>query len=473
MEYVTGKHISRRAMLKGMGATVGLPLLDAMVPASRPLAATEAGKAADSTRLVCIENVHGSAGSNDLGATMGLWSPHDEGKDFDLTTSSMLPLEKYRKYLTIVSDTDSRMADAFSPAEIGGDHFRTAAVFLTQSHPKQTQGSDVFAGTSFDQVYAKRMGSETPIPSMQLTIEHVDQAGGCAYGYSCAYTDSISWASPTEPLPMIRDPRAIFEQLFGAGGTPEQRAERMATDRSILDWVRGEMSGLRRNLGPADRHRLDLYTTNIRELEQRIQRIEVQNASGEEREIPEAPVGVPDDFAEHMRLMFDLQVVAFMADTTRVFSLKMGRDASPRVYPESGSDSPFHAASHHGGREERILDFAKINTYHVSMIPYFLDKLAAAEDGDGTLLDKTMVLYGSAMADSNLHNHIRCPLFLVGGANGLLEGENHLRAAPGTPMANVMLSLLHKLGVDDLESFGNSNGTFDFSRSTNAVTSHR
>jgi hypothetical protein len=470
MEYVTGKHISRRAMLKGMGATVGLPLLDAMVPASRPLAATEAGKAADSTRLVCIENVHGSAGSNDVGATLGLWAPHDEGKDFDLAASSMRPLEKYRKYLTIVSDTDSRMADAFSPAEIGGDHFRTAAVFLTQSHPKQTQGSDVFAGPSFDQVYAKRMGGETPIPSMQLTIEHVDQAGGCAYGYSCVYTDTISWGSPTEPLPMIRDPRAIFEQLFGAGGTAEQRAERMATDRSILDWVRGEMSGLRRNLGPADRHRLDLYTTNIRELEQRIQRIEAQNSSGEEREIPEAPVGVPDEFAEHMRLMFDLQVVAFMADTTRVFSLKVARDASPRVYPESGSDSPFHAASHHGGREERILDFAKINTYHVSMIPYFLDKLAAAEDGDGTLLDKTMVMYGSAMADSNLHNHIRCPLFLVGGANGLLVGENHVRAAPGTPMANVMLSLLHKLGVDDLESFGNSNGTFDFSRSTDAYT---
>ena len=473
MRYVTGKHISRRAMLKGMGATVGLPLLDAMVPASRPMAATEAGRSADSARLVCIENVHGSAGSNDLGATMGLWSPHEEGRDFDLTTSSMRPLEKYRKYLTIVSDTDARMADAFSPAEIGGDHFRTAAVFLTQSHPKQTQGSDVFAGTSFDQVYAKHIGGETPIPSMQLTIEHVDQAGGCAYGYSCAYTDTISWASPTEPLPMIRDPRAIFEQLFGAGGTPEQRAERMATDRSILDWVRGEMSGLRRNLGPADRQRLDRYTTNIRELEERIQRIEAQNSSGEEREIPEAPVGVPDDFAEHMHLMFDLQVLAFQADTTRVFSLKMGRDASPRVYPESGSDSPFHAASHHGGQEERILDFAKINTYHVSMVPYFLDKLAEAEDGDGSLLDRTMVMYGSAMADSNLHNHIRCPLFLVGGANGLLQGENHVRAAPGTPMANVMLSLLHKLGVDDLESFGNSNGTFDFSRSTNAATSHR
>ena len=460
MDFITGKHISRRAMLKGMGASVGLPLLDAMVPASQPLAATEAGRAADSTRLVCIENVHGSAGSNDLGASLGLWSPKDEGKDFDLSLSSMSPLDPFRKHLTIVSDTDSRMADAFSPAEIGGDHFRTTAVFLTQAHPKQTQGSDVFAGTSIDQVYAQHLGDQTPIPSMQLTIENVDQAGGCAYGYSCVYTDTISWASPTQPLPMIRDPRAVFEQLFGAGGTPEQRAERLATDRSILDWVMGEMSGLRNDLGPADRHRVDLYTTNIRELEQRIQRIESQNASGEEREIPEAPVGVPDDFGEHMRLMFDLQVLAFMSDATRVFSLKLGRDASPRVYAESGSDSPFHAASHHGGREERVREFAQINTYHVSMIPYFLEKLEAVTEGDGTLLDKTMVMYGSAMADSNLHNHIRCPLFLVGGANGVLRGENHVRATPGTPMANVMLDLLHKLGVDDLESFGNSTGAF-------------
>ncbi len=460
MDFITGKHISRRTMLKGMGASMGLPLLDAMVPASRPLSATEAGRSADSTRLVAIENVHGAAGCNDLGASLGLWSPKEEGKNFDLSLSSMNPLDPYRKYLTIVSDTDARMADAFSPAEIGGDHFRTAAVFLTQAHPKQTQGSDVFAGPSFDQVYAQSMAGETPIESMQLTIEHIDQAGGCAYGYSCVYTDTISWASPTQSLPMIRDPRAVFEQLFGAGGTPEQRAERLATDRSILDWVMGEMSGLRRDLGAADQHRLDLYTTNIRELEQRIQRIEAQNMSGQERQIPEAPVGVPDDFAEHMRLMFDLQVLAFMSDTPRVFSLKVGRDASPRVYLESGSDTPYHAASHHGGREERVRDFAKINTYHVSMLPYFLDKLAAVSEGDSTLLDKTMVMYGSAMADSNLHNHIRCPLFMVGGANGILEGENHIRAAQGTPMANVFLSLLHKMGVNDLESFGNSTGTF-------------
>ena len=460
MHYLSGKHISRRTMLKGASAAIGLPLLDAMIPAGRLWASTEAGKAADRTRLVCIEQVHGAAGCNDWGASQNLWSPAETGRDFDLSPSSLKPLEPFRKYLTIVSDTDARMADAYAPSEIGGDHFRTSAVFLTQAHPRQTEGSDVQVATSFDQLYVQRFGRDTPIPSLQLSIENVDQAGGCAYGYACVYTDTISWSSPSQPLPMIRDPRAVFEQLFGAGGTPEQRAERLTTDRSILDWVMGEMSAVRRQLDPADRHRLDQYAHNIRELEQRIQRIETQNTSGEERQIPEAPIGVPDSFEEHVKLMFDLQVLAFRSDTTRVFSLKLGRDASPRVYPESGVDTPFHASSHHGGREDRVKQFARINEYHVSMVPYFLDQLQQVSEGDGTLLDKTMVMYGSAMADSNLHNHARCPLFLAGGAGGILEGEQHIRARPGTPMANVMLSLLHKLGADDVEKFGNSTGHF-------------
>ena len=460
MTYLSGKHISRRALLKGAGAAISLPLLDAMIPAGRLWASTAAGKAADRTRLVCIEQVHGAAGCNDWGASQNLWSPAETGKHFDLSPSSLKPLEPFRKYLTIVSETDARMADAYSPAEIGGDHFRTSAVFLTQAHPRQTEGSDVQVGTSFDQLYVQRFGNDTPIPSLQLSIENVDQAGGCAYGYACVYTDTISWASPTEPLPMIRDPRAVFEQLFGAGGTAEQRAERLTTNRSILDWVMGEMSSMRRQLDPADMHRLDQYAQNIRELEQRIQRIEAQNISGEERQVPEAPVGVPDSFEEHVKLMFDLQVLAFQSDTTRVFSLKLGRDASPRVYPESGVKTPFHAASHHGGRPERVQQFARINEYHISMLPYFLEKLQQSTEGDGNLLDKTMIMYGSAMADSNLHNHARCPLFMIGGASGILEGEQHIRARPGTPMANVMLSLLHKLGADDIEKFGNSTGNF-------------
>ena len=460
MDFITGKHISRRQLLRGVGASLSLPLLDAMIPAKRLWASSPAVVAAERTRLVCIEQVHGAAGCNELGESLNLWSPKATGRDFDLSPTSLRSLEPFRDYLTIVSDTDSRMADAFSPQEIGGDHFRTAAVFLTQAHPKQTEGSDVHIGTSMDQIYVQSLGQDTPIPSVQLSIENVDQAGGCAYGYACAYTDTISWAAPGEPLPMVRDPRAVFEMLFGAGGTPEQRARRRQADRSILDWMLEEISALQRELGPSDRHRLDQYTENIRELEQRIGRIEAQNASGEEREIPEAPVGVPDDFAEHMKLMFDLQVLAFLSNTTRVFTLKMGRDASPRVYPESGVNTPFHSASHHRGRENRVKDFAAINAYHVSMLPYFLDKLKNTMEGDANLLDKTMIVYGSAMADSNLHNHIRCPLFMVGGANGQLQGEQHIKAPIGTPMANVMLDMLHKLGVNDIAKFGNSTGTF-------------
>jgi len=458
MDFITGRHIERRTFLRGMGATIALPFLDAMVPAGRTW--SQAARAADGTRLVAIEMVHGAAGSSEWGASQNLWAPADVGRNFDLTPSSLAPLEAWRDHLTIISNTDVRMAEAFEPHEIGGDHFRSSAVFLTQAHPKQTEGSDVYVGTSLDQIYARRFGQDTPIPSMQLCIENINQSGGCAYGYTCVYTDSISWASPTEPLPVIRDPRVAFEQLFGAGGTAEERALRRRTSSSILDWVADRVTQLQSQLGPNDRERLERYLDNVREIERRIQGIEAQNRSGEQRALPEAPAGVPDSFEEHMKLMFDLQALAFASDMTRVFSFKMGRDSSARVFPESGTDRPFHPASHHGGREEAILDFAKINRYHVGMLPYFLEKLKGLEDGDGNMLDKTMILYGSPMADGNLHNHRRAPLFVLGGANGKLEGGLHLKAPDGTPMANVMLSLMHALGHDDMESFGDSTGAF-------------
>jgi hypothetical protein len=445
-----------------MGASVALPFLDAMAPAGRLRAAA----VEDPTRLVAIELVHGAAGCSDWGATQHLWDPADVGRDFDLTPSALSPLDAWRDHLTIVSNTDVRMAEAFESNEIGGDHFRSSAVFLTQSHPKQTRGSDVYAGTSLDQLYARRFGQDTPIPSMQLCIEPVDQSGGCAYGYSCIYTDTISWASPTEPLPMIRDPRTVFNLLFGAGSDAADRASRRRTNASILDWITDEISYLKRELGPGDRHRLERYLDNVRELERRIQGVEARNLSGEERELPGAPAGVPDSFEEHMRLMFDLQALAFASNMTRVFSFKTGRDASGRVYPESGTDRPFHPASHHGGNEEAILDFHKINRYHVSMLPYFLERLHELDEGDATLLDKTMIVFGSPMADGNVHNHRRCPLVLLGGANGALDGNVHLKAPDGTPMANVMLSLLHELGMDDMENFGDSTGAFSLRASS-------
>ena len=458
MHIITGKHISRRTVLRGMGASVALPFLDAMVPARQPWWKTEAMM--DNPRLVCLEMVHGSAGSNAWGATQHLWAPEAVGSEFDLTPSALSPLEPFRKYLTIVSNTDCRMAEAFSPPEIGGDHFRSTAVFLTQSHTKQTEGSDVLAGTSLDQIHAQRFGQDTPIPSMQLCIENLNQSGGCAYGYTCIYTDTLSWASPTEPLPVIRDPRVAFEQLFGAGGTREERDARRQSRRSILDWISGRVAELEKKLGAADRSRLQQYLGHVREIERRIEMVEARNSSGEQRQLPDAPTGVPDSFAEHVELEFDLVALAFASDVTRVFSIKLGRDSSARVFPESGTDRPFHPCSHHGGREKNVTDFFKINRYHVSMVPYLLRKLEETVEGDAHLLDKTVILYGSAMGDSNLHNHKKCPLFIAGGANGKLDGNRHLRAADGTPMANVMLSLLQKLGHEDMDSFGDSTEPF-------------
>jgi hypothetical protein len=458
MHYLTGKTLSRRTFVRGMGATVALPFLDAMVPVGR--AAARAG-VTDRTRLVAIEMVHGAAGCNELGAKLNMWSPAATGSAFDLSPTALASLDPYRKYLTIISNTDARQAEPVIDKEIGGDHFRSSAVFLTHAHPKQTEGSDVHVGVSMDQLYAQRFGQETPIPSMQLCIENVDQAGGCAYGYACVYTDSISWASPTEPLPVIRDPRVAFEKMFGVGGSSEERAMRRATRRSILDWVATEMLSLKSNLGAEDRVRLDRYLEDIREVERRIQRIEARNVSGEQRELPEAPAGVPDSFAEHVQVMFDLQALAFASDITRVFSFKMGRDGSARTYPESGTDKPFHPASHHGGNERGVRDFFLINKYHVAMLPYFLDRLKNISEGDSTLLDKTMIVYGSPMADGNLHNHRRCPLIVLGGANGALRGNIHLKANDGTPMANAMLSMMHSLGLDDMQSFGDSTGALN------------
>jgi hypothetical protein len=452
---MTGKHLSRRTVLKGVGVTIALPFLDAMVPAGRAIAA-----AARRPRLIAIEMVHGSAGATPFGMKQHMWSPAAAGSAFDLAPTSLASLEPYRDYLTIVSNTDCRNAEAFSAPEIGADHFRSAAVFLTQAKPKQTQGSDVLAGTSFDQVYAQRFGQDTPIPSMQLCIENVDQAGGCSYNYSCVYTDTISWASPTKPLPMIRDPRIVFDQLFGVGSTAEARSQRRSRDRSILDWVTESVNDLKSTLGAADRARLGDYLDDVREIERRIQKVETFNASGEPRELPGAPVGVPDSFDEHVRLMFDLQALAFASDVTRIFSFKLSRDVSNRVFGPSGSTTAFHTASHHDEKEERIRDFQKINSYHVAMVPYLLEKLKNTPDGDGNLLEHTLLMYGSAMGNSNAHNHKRCPLFLAGHAGGLLKGNLHLRAADGTPMANAMLTLLQGLGLD-LERFGDSTGTFD------------
>ncbi|MEE3236374.1 MAG: DUF1552 domain-containing protein [Pseudomonadota bacterium] len=451
MHFVTKKAIDRRTFLRGGGAAIALPLLDAMTPAF--------GKPGDSrTRLVCIEEVHGLPGCNEWGATKFLFAPSTEGRDYELLTANALKsLEPWRDQFTIISNTDVKMAEAFAPPEVGGDHFRSSAVFLTQSHPKQTQGSDLHVGTSLDQVHASRFGRDNLLPSLQLCIEPTDKGGGCDYNYSCSYTDSISWKSPSEPLPAIRNPRTAFDLLFGAGGSAEERAARRRTQSSILDWVVEEISSMNHSIGAADRRRVDRYLNNVREIERRIQMIENSNSGGAKRELPGAPTGVPDSYSEHITLLFDLQVLAFQNDMTRVVSLKTGRDASNRTFPESGSDRAFHPASHHGGREDGVLEFNKICQYRVSQLSYFIERLAGTTDGDGSLLDQSLVIWGSPMGDSNLHNHRRCPLMFIGGANGYHHGGSHIKAPDGTPMANAMLTALNWLD-HEMESFGDSNG---------------
>ena len=456
--FIAKRHISRRTVLRGLGASLSLPLLDAMIPAATAMRRTAA---ASKTRLAAIEMVHGAAGCSVEGLAKNLWSPAKEGADFDFSPS-LMPLERFRDYVTIISDTDLANAEALTAAERGGDHNRSSAVFLTAAHPKQTEGSDIHVGTSIDQIYAKQSGQETPLPSIQLCIENVGSiSGACGYGYSCVYSNAISWASPTMPLPMERDPRAMFERLFGGGATAEERAARRRDHLNILDVVRERVARIQRDLGPSDRQRLHQYLEGVAEIERRIQNIEQMNRGGEARELPDAPIGVPDSFEEHVKLMFDLQVLAFATESTRVSAFKMGRDVSPRVFPESGVTTPFHSLSHHSDRSEKVMEFARLNAYHVNTMTYFLEKLRDTPDGDGNLLDHSMVIYGSPMADGNLHTHKRLPLFIAGHANGQLRGNLHLKTPLGTPMANVLLTSLHKLGVN-VDRIGDSTGELAF-----------
>ncbi len=453
MSVITKKRLSRRTVLRGMGVSVALPLLDSMVPAQTPLHKTAA---VPRSRLACIEMVHGAAGSTVEGTSKGYWIPAKEGRDFDFTLS-LKPVEPYRDYLTIISNTDLHHAEAFVAAEDGADHFRSSAVYLTASHPKQTEGSDVRCGTSLDQVYAQDCGQDTPLPSIQLCIENVDSSGSCGYNYSCVYSDTISWADPTTPLPMTIDPRMAFENLFGDGGSQAERAARQKENRSILDQILGESSQLKKRLPARDQSRLNEYLENVREIERRIQKIEQYNASGAKRELPAAPLGVPDSWEEHVKLMFDLQVLAFAAEVTRVSAFKMSRDTSQRVFPGSGVKSPFHSLSHHGEKPDTVEELARLNRYHVTTVAYFLEKLRNTPDGDGNLLDHSLVVYGSPMGDSNVHGHRRLPLFLAGHACGQVKGNLHIATQPGTPMANAWLAVLKRLGAK-VDQFGDSNG---------------
>jgi hypothetical protein len=462
--FLTRRALPRRAVLRGLGATVAVPFLDAMTPAVARAAA------APRTRLICIEQVHGAAGSSAYGQQHHLWAPAATGTEFDLAPTALRALTPFRDALTIVSNADVRMADPTTAREIGGDHFRSSAVFLTQARPRRTDGPDVEVGVSLDQLYAQRFGQDTALPSMQLCIEAVDGGGGCQYGYSCHYVDAISWAAPNTPLPMLRDPRAVFDQLFNVvgTGTPAERQARRRTDLSILDWIVEASARLAAQLGPADRARLADYLENVREVERRIQVIEAGNRLGDARDLPGAPAGVPDSYTDHVKVMCDLQIAAFRANITRVFAFKLSRDGSNRAFPESGSRGGFHAISHHADRPQTLEELQRINTYHVGLIAYLLGRLrdTPAGDADGSLLDHALVLYGSPMGDPNLHNHRKVPFFLAGHAGGAIAGGRHIRVPDRTPLANAMLSVLEALGFETLARFGDSNGRADLNAGT-------
>ena len=456
MHYISGKHLPRRTFLQGASASVALPLLDGMIPAGRTW--RDPAAEPNQTRLICVEESMGTAGASVWGWEQNLYAPLTVGRDFKLPERHLLEplIDGFRNHITVVSNTDCRMADPYAAREIGGDHDRSSACFLTQSHPKQTQGSDIFLGVSLDQVHAQRYGQDTPLPSLELCIETPARGGACNYDYHCAYRHNISWAAPNRPLPALRDPRAVFERMFGAGDSTADRIQRRRTRGSLLDWIVEETARLTRSLAAVDRVALDSYLEGVREIERRIQLVEARNSSGEGRALPDAPIGVPDSWDEHMEIMFDLQVLALRSEITRVISFKTGSDQSNASHPESGVDAGWHAVSHHGNNPITIMQYLAINSYRLGAFRYLLEKLEETVEGDSTLLEKTVIVHGSAMGDPNLHNHRRCPLMLMGKGNGALEGNMHVKAPEGTPTANAFLALLQGIGHEDLEHFGDS-----------------
>jgi hypothetical protein len=434
--FITKKHLSRRTFLRGAGVTVALPLLESMVPAQTPL---KGSAAVSKTRLGCFYVPHG--------ATMYKWTPTGEGRDFQFS-ETLGPLEKYRERLCVISNLSHQAATG---ADAGAEHARSAAIFLSGGQP---QKNAVRVGVTVDQIAAEHIGQDTPLPSLELAIEDVSLS--CGAGYGCAYFNTIAWRTPTVPLPMENSPQVVFEKLFGDGGTTEQRLARKREDRSILDAIMEETTGLKKNLPASDRLRVDGYLDDIREIERRIKTVLDKNAQGGgQQSVPDAPVGTPEAFEDHIKLMYDLLALAYQSEMTRVATLMYAKDLSPASYPASGNRGGFHGASHHANVKANMDSFALINKYHVQMLAYFIEKLSKTPDGDGNLLDHSMILYGSSMSNGNQHDHDPLPLVLLGGASGKLQGNRHFVMPAHTPMSNLLLSMLDKLGVHR-ETFGDS-----------------
>ena len=431
--------LPRRTFLRGVGATLALPFLDAMVPAMSAQA-----KGAPRFAAIYCGN----------GANMNDWTPAAEGAGFALSPI-LRPLEPYRERMVVFSGLDN--FPATDQGDTGGQHPRAAPAFMSAVHPKQTEGADVKAGTTIDQIIADHICRDTKLSSLELAVDRNDVVGACDHGYACTYLNSMSWKSPTMPLPAETSPRFVFDRMFGSGDTAAQRLARSQEDRSILDGVTQEISKLRQRLGGHDRVKLGEYLDAIRDVEQRIAKAESYNS---DFAIPDRPVGVPETFREHAELMFDLQALAFQADITRVSSFMMARENVNRSYNEIGLPEAHHAMSHHGNSPEKMAVFSKLNTYHVETLAYFVKKLQAIPDGDGTLLDRTVVLYGSGMSDGNTHNNYNVPVVVIGGKDQNVRGNRHLRYPKGTPLANLSLTLIDKFGVP-MERFGDSTGELD------------
>ena len=434
--------LPRRTFLRGLGATVALPLLDAMVPALTAEART-AARPVRRLGFIYIPN----------GAVMQQWTPAGTGPGYELSPI-LQPLAPYRDQLTVVSGLAHGQAEPLGDGN--GEHSRASSTWLNGIHPKQTEGSDVQAGTTADQLAAQHIGRETPLPSLELAIDLDGLVGNCENGYSCVYLNTVAWRSPTTPLPMENNPRVVFERLFGDGGTTEQRVAEMRRDRSILDSVTDDLADLERSIGKGDRARLDQYLDSIRALERRITLSEAQSADAELPALAR-PVGIPDNFEDHVRLMFDLISLAWQADITRVFTFMLGRELGGRTYPHLGVPDPHHGLSHHRNDPEKLDKLARINTYHVGLFTHLLQNLRTAPDGAGSVLDHAMVMYGGGLGDSNDHAHFDLPEIVVGGGAGRLQGGRHLRYPKDTPVNNLLVSMLDKVGVS-AGNFGDATG---------------
>ncbi len=437
----TPKSLSRRRVLKSVGAAVSLPLLDAMVPAMSATANTPASPA----RLRRLGYIYMPMGFNPKP-----WIP--PGETLDTLPPSLSSLEAVKNQVTVITGMDLQNA-------YPGSHATSNAAFLSAARAKRTESADYFLGTTVDQIAARKIGLETQLPSLELSMDLLTTVGQCDNGYACVYQNNLSWSSPTTPLPSEAHPRIVFESLFGEGGSIEDRREAIARRASLLDSVTSEMKRLSKELGAADRNRVDEYFTSIREVERRIQRAE---ANVVDNPLPDLdrPVGVPASYAEHARLMFDLQVLAFQGDITRVISFQLAREASTRTYPEIGVPEPHHPTTHHGNNPEKLAKIAKINHFHVSLFAEFLEKMSAITEGNGTLLDHSLFLYGSGMGDSDAHDHTNLPILVAGGAAGNMRGGRHIVFDKPTPLANLHLTLLNKVGVS-LDSFADSNGNVE------------